>query len=175
MGKNALALFGALGMSVLLTSTTLAGAMFNNDMSGSKMAVEKVCSPPAVFIGVEYGDLQNDDAMDAASAICYSDQRGEFTIPNSDFGDRARIQVKCDRRTEYVWGIAYKDREGKDEADGVAVICRNKQTGDQRMVESQDLAGGRAHVTITGQNAIGISCNDRQGSDATDGCTLVTK
>ena len=176
MKKLIIVLSIAVGMTMLFPQIASAGtAMFNKDMQGSKMAIEKACMPPAKFIGVVYADEGGKDSMDAASAICYSKQRGEFTIPNSDFGDRARVYARCNHPTEYVWGIAYKDRVGKDEADGVTVICRNKNTNSQRIVSVPDLAGGRAWMQFTGANAIGISCNDRQGSDSVDGCTLIVK
>jgi len=167
----------AVAVSVILVSARMgvAGHIHNNDMTGSKMMVQKPCMPPAVFIGVVYGDRENNDGMDAASAICYSKQRGEFEIPNPDFGARAKVRARCNHATEYVWGIAYKDREGSDDADGVTVICRNKKSGAQRTVSVADLSGGRSYITITGKNAIGIACNDRKDSDSIDGCTLLTK
>ncbi|MBT3181840.1 MAG: hypothetical protein HN337_04940 [Deltaproteobacteria bacterium] len=176
MRKLVIALSIAASVTILLPQIASAGtAMFNKDMQGSKMALDKQCMPPAVMVGVVYSDRGGTDAMDAASAICYSKQRGEFEIPNSDFGDRAKVRAKCNRDTEYVWGIAYKDRVDSDEADGVTVICRNKKSGSQRIVNVPDLAGGRAWMQFTGANAIGISCNDRQDSDSVDGCTVIVK
>lgn len=148
----------------------------NNDMSGSKMAVEMVCEGEGViFIGVAYNDLKGSDAMDGATVICWSPDRGEFMVPNPDMGDREKVIAKCDRETEYVYGIAYKDREKDDAADGVTVICRKKQGEDERIVEVKDLAGGRDYVRITGKDAIGIAYNDRKNSDEVDGVTLIVK
>lgn len=151
-------------------------ALMNNDMAGSKMSVELVCEAGGtVFIGVAYNDLKDSDAMDGVTVICWSQERGDFTLPNNDMGDRDLVTAKCDRETEYVYGIAYKDREKDDAADGVTVICRKKQGDDERIVEVKDLAGGRSYVRITGKNAIGIAYNDRKDSDEVDGVTLVVK
>ena len=176
MKKLVIALSIAIGMTMLLPQIATAGeTMFNKDMQGSKLAIVKTCMPPATFVGVVYADEGGKDSMDAASAICYSKQQGEFTIPNSDFGDRARVYAKCNYPSEKVWGIAYKDRVGGDEADGVTVICRNKKTGAQRIVNVPDLAGGRAWTQFTGDKLIGIACSDRAGADAIDGCSAVRK
>ncbi len=151
-------------------------SLTNNDMAGSKMAVELVCEGQnVVFIGVAYNDLKDSDAVDGVTAICWSPERGEFTLPCPDMGDRAVVTAKCDRETEYVWGVAYKDREKSDASDGVTVICRKKKGDDERIAEVQDLAGGRQYVRITGKNAIGISYNDRKDSDEVDAVTLVVK
>lgn len=149
-------------------------ALTNNDMSGSKMAVEMVCEGQGVeFIGVAYNDLKKSDAMDGVTVVCWSADRGEFTLPNSDLSDRDLVVSKCDRETEYVFGVAYKDREKDDAADGVTVICRKKKGEDERIVEVKDLAGGRQFARITGKGAIGIAYNDRKDSDEVDGVTLV--
>lgn len=151
-------------------------ALVNNDMFGSKMAVEMVCEgEEVIFVGVAYNDLKGSDAMDGVTAVCWSPDRGEFMIPNNDMGDRDKVVSKCDRQTEYVFGIAYKDREKDDAADGVTVICRKKEGEDERIVEVKDLAGGRDYSRISGKNAIGIAYNDRMDSDEVDGVTLVVK
>ena len=111
-----------LAVAVLLAVSVSAGtAKPNNDMSGSKQLVSKTCDGKGVqWIGVVYNDLQNGDAIDAVSVICKGNS-GEFEVPSDDFNDRARVRVKCNPY-EQVVGVAYKDRDGKDEADGLTVI-----------------------------------------------------
>lgn len=177
MKRFALSVLVSFAAVVLVSGPALARkALPNNDMAGSKMAVELVCEGQnVIFIGVAYNDLKKSDAMDGATVICWSPDRGEFMLPNNDMGDREKVIAKCDRETEYVYGVAYKDREKDDAADGVTVICRKKQGGDERIVEVKDLAGGRDYTRVTGENAIGIAYNDRKDSDETDGVTLVVK
>ncbi len=177
MGRTAWMVRAVLVATMLLPGIALARrALPNNDMAGSKMPVEQVCTGENVqFIGVVYADLKNSDAADAVSVVCWSADRGEFVLPNNDFGDRDKVYLKCDRATEFVYGIAYKDREGSDATDGVTLICRKKEGGDERLVENNDLVGGRSFVRIAEKDAIGIQYNDRKDSDEVDGVTLVVK
>lgn len=173
-------------------------ALPNPDMDGSKKPVEMICDDSTIFIGVIYNDLDGSDAADAVGVICWSKQKGEVILTPSDMGPRKRVTAKCDPETEVVSGIAYKDRakyynlpkglhvKGReipqvgyrrdlDEMDGVTVICRNTRTKRERLIELDDLAGGREYVKITGSNAVGIQYNDLKDSDAVDGVTLVVK
>jgi hypothetical protein len=175
MKKYAIISIVAVAVVILAAGSLLAKtAKPNHDMAGSKQMVFKTCEGRGVkFIGVAYNDLKHRDAMDAVSVICKSKKKGEYMVPNHDFTDRAIKKIKCNY-DEYVWGIAYKDREGKDAADGVTVICKDR-TGATRVAYNDDLLGGRKYVQITGKNAIGIAYNDRINNDEVDGVTLVVK
>jgi len=164
-----------LAVVALLAGSAMAKtAMENPDMAGSKEKVFMTCEGKGLrWIGISYDDKKRGDAMDAVSVLCKGPQ-GEFEVPNPDFSGRERVRLKC-YKSERIWGIAYKDREGKDEADGVTLICRDRKTGEERLVYNKDLQGGREYVRITGKNAIGIAYNDRIKGDAVDGVTLVVK
>lgn len=173
--KKTLVLAVALAVTLSAGLAAAGTAKPNNDLSGSKQLVYKTCEGSGVkWIGVVYNDLKGSDSMDAASVICKSKSQGEYQVPNSDFGDRALVSFKCGPYENGI-GIAYKDREGKDAADGVTIICKDKFTGAERIVYNSDIQGGRQYVEIKDNNAIGIAYADRMGNDETDGLTLVTK
>jgi len=153
-------------------------AKHNNDLAGSKQLVYKTCTGRGVkWVGIAYNDIKHSDAMDAVTVICKSSKRGEYIVPNSDFGERALKKIKCNY-DEKVVGIAYKDREGKDSADGASVICMDR-TKSTRIAYNEDLLGGRMYVTIQAgprEKPIGLAYADRAyGNDDVDGLTLVVK
>jgi hypothetical protein len=172
--KRYLAIAVVVALGLIATGAVAKEAKQNQDMNGSKQLVYKVCEGKgAKWVGIVYSDEMNKDSMDAVSVIC-KNASGEYEVPNNDFGDRERVRIKC-APYEVIYGIAYKDREGKDEADGITLICKDTKNGETRIAFNADLQGGRDYVQITGDGAIGVAYNDRINDDAVDGVTLVTK
>ena len=178
MKKLALAVVVFAIFAMIASSAMARKVRTTQDMVGSKQNVVKTCEGKGVkMIGITYNDTQHADCMDAVSVICKG-RKGEFEVPNSDFNDRSKVRIKCNPY-EKVIGVVYKDRAGKDAADGASVICKDIKHGEERIAYNKDLQGGRQYVETKimspRKKVIGIVYNDRVNGDCVDGVGIVEK
>lgn len=152
--------------TVIVSQTLLRGStVYNADCGGNKRGYQYIYCPSGYRPhGVVYDDFHRGpskgDSVDSLSLICRSVSSGNILMA-SDFTNMP-IKLQCDK-TEVMSGIVYKDRKGRDEADGFAPVCLHPKTGRTRTLYNPDIAGGRPGVQISAplkKKMIGIATKD---------------
>lgn len=141
-----------------------------------------VCCSGGVVHGVIYSEIQDQDHVDAIGAVCKNGSDIDSVMGN-DFSRRSKTFACNDNET--MVGIYSKDvlTEGgsrMDSLDGVTVYCKDKSSGNVRMVANRDIKRGREgreQMAYSPKKVVGIAYKelDKGSSDRADCVTLITK
>ncbi len=147
------------------------------------------CCPDGSLVqGVAYTDIQDQDHVDAVSAVCHNSANGNVTMPQ-DFSRTPKTFVCSDK--EILAGIVSKDVHtdagGKrDTLDGVSAICLSPGSKSLSTVMNVDITEnerqGREQKVSAPQRIVGIAYKERDNggkktgsSDRADCVTIITK
>lgn len=155
----------------------------NNDCANNDRAWRVSCCPSGYRVqGVAYTDIQDQDHVDAVSAVCRSIAYGNDTTP-SDFSRTPKTFV-CDKK-EVMSGVYQKDvvtsgGSKRDSLDGISPICETPKTGEKRTIENPDIIGGRegsSHEISLPKRVVGLAYRDldKGDSDRADCVAIIVK
>ncbi len=96
----------------------------HRDFENTNQAVLKLtCPSNEEFIGIYYEDMKRGDAMDGVTAVCKG-ASGRHQVYNKDLeNSKQGVEVTKDGK-ERISGIAYKDLEHSDKADGATIVTK---------------------------------------------------
>ncbi len=92
-------------------------------LNSDEFTLKITCPANEEFIGLYYKDLPHGDAMAGATVICKG-SNGTHQIYNKDLGNSKHGVEIIKEGKERIIGVAFKDLEHNDKADGVTIITK---------------------------------------------------